>query len=123
MLVGERMTRNPVTILETDSIDDGLQIMRERKVRRLPVLDASGKMVGIVSDKDLLHANWPELDAAVAAATRRDIGDRWAWGRRGEGDISMLEAATVALWAQDNARTRSVVDQRLAEGRPAVMSV
>ncbi len=56
MLVGERMTRNPVTILETDSIDDGLQIMRERKVRRLPVLDASGKMVGIVSDKDLLHA-------------------------------------------------------------------
>ena len=30
--------------------------MRERKVRRLPVLDAAGKMVGIVSDKDLLHA-------------------------------------------------------------------
>lgn len=56
MLVGERMSRNPVTILDTASIDDGLHIMRERKVRRLPVLDASGKMVGIVSDKDLLHA-------------------------------------------------------------------
>lgn len=56
MFVGERMTRNPVTILETASIDDGLHLMRERKVRRLPVLDASGKMVGIVSDKDLLHA-------------------------------------------------------------------
>jgi acetoin utilization protein AcuB len=56
MLVGERMTRNPVTILDSASIDDGLHLMRERKVRRLPVLDASGKMVGIVSDKDLLHA-------------------------------------------------------------------
>lgn len=56
MLVGERMTRNPVTILETASIDDGLHLMRERRVRRLPVLDGSGKMVGIVSDKDLLHA-------------------------------------------------------------------
>jgi len=56
MLVAERMTRNPVTILETASIDDGLHMMRERKVRRLPVLDESGKMVGIVSDKDLLHA-------------------------------------------------------------------
>lgn len=56
MLVGERMTRNPVTILETASIDDGLHLMRERKVRRLPVVDASGQMVGIVSDKDLLHA-------------------------------------------------------------------
>ena len=56
MLVGERMTRNPVTILDTASIDDGLHLMRERKVRRLPVLDEAGKMVGIVSDKDLLHA-------------------------------------------------------------------
>lgn len=56
MLVGERMTRNPVTIQETASIDDGLHLMRERKVRRLPVVDAAGKMVGIVSDKDLLHA-------------------------------------------------------------------
>lgn len=56
MLVGDRMTRNPVTILDTASIDDGIHLMRERKVRRLPVMDASGQMVGIVSDKDLLHA-------------------------------------------------------------------
>jgi acetoin utilization protein AcuB len=56
MLVGERMTRNPITIHEEASIDEGLHLMRERKVRRLPVTDATGRMVGIVSDKDLLHA-------------------------------------------------------------------
>jgi len=56
MLVGEWMTRNPVTINEDASIDDGLQLMRERRIRRLPVLDHAGRMVGIVSDKDLLHA-------------------------------------------------------------------
>src|SRR5512139_2402431 len=56
MLVGERMTRSPVTILDSASIDDGLHLMRERKVRRLLVLDRSGRMIGIVSDKDLLHA-------------------------------------------------------------------
>src|SRR5512136_2700952 len=56
MLVGERMTRNPVTVSEDANIDDALHLMRERKVRRLPVLDGAGKMVGIVSDKDLLHA-------------------------------------------------------------------
>src|SRR5512146_1134891 len=56
MLVGERMTRNPVTITEDLNIDDALHVMRERRVRRLPVVDAAGKMVGIVSDKDLLHA-------------------------------------------------------------------
>ncbi len=57
MLVGERMTRNPVTIPENTSIDDALHVMRERKVRRLPVLDSAGQMVGIVSDRDLLHAS------------------------------------------------------------------
>jgi acetoin utilization protein AcuB len=56
MLVGERMTRTPVTITEDASIDDALHLMRERKIRRLPVLDSSGKMAGIVSDRDLLHA-------------------------------------------------------------------
>ena len=56
MLVGERMTRDPLTIGEDANIDDALHMMRERKVRRLPVLDQTGKMVGIISDKDLLDA-------------------------------------------------------------------
>ena len=56
MLVGERMTRNPVTITEDTSIDDALHLMRERKVRRFPIMDKAGHLVGIVSDKDLLHA-------------------------------------------------------------------
>src|SRR5512140_2036321 len=51
------MSRNPVTILVNTNINSGLQLILERKVRRLPVLDASGKMVGIVSEKDLLHAS------------------------------------------------------------------
>jgi acetoin utilization protein AcuB len=56
MLVGEVMTRNPVTIRDDEGIDEGLHLMRERKVRRLPVLNAAGNMVGILSDHDLLHA-------------------------------------------------------------------
>lgn len=56
MLVGERMTMNPFTVSEDATVDDALHTMRERKVRRLPVVDASGRMVGIVSDKDLLLA-------------------------------------------------------------------
>lgn len=39
-----------------------------------------------------------ELDFAVAEATKRDVGDRWLWGRRKSGDISSLEAATLAAW-------------------------
>lgn len=57
MLVRERMTHNPITVREDTSLDDALRIMRENKVRRLPVLDKKGKLVGIVSEKDLLYAS------------------------------------------------------------------
>jgi acetoin utilization protein AcuB len=57
MLVRECMTPNPVTIAPGTSVPDALRLMRERKVRRLPVLDGHSKLVGIVSDKDLLHAS------------------------------------------------------------------
>lgn len=57
MLVRERMTHNPVTIREDTSLDDGLKIMRDNKVRRLPVMDKNGKLCGIVSEKDLLYAS------------------------------------------------------------------
>ena len=57
MLVGDRMTKRPVTITEDASIDKGLELMRTEKIRRLPVLDKHGQLVGIVSEKDLLYAS------------------------------------------------------------------
>ncbi len=56
MLVRERMSRRPVTIPQGTPVTDALRTMRQRSVRRLPVLDAGGRMVGIVSEKDLLYA-------------------------------------------------------------------
>jgi acetoin utilization protein AcuB len=57
MLVRELMTPNPVTVRPDTSVPDALRLMRERKVRRLPVVDGHGRLVGIVSDKDLLYAS------------------------------------------------------------------
>ncbi len=57
MLVRELMTPNPVTVRPDTSVPDALRLMRERKVRRLPVVDSHGRLVGIVSDKDLLYAS------------------------------------------------------------------
>ncbi|CUS04054.2 CBS domain containing protein [Candidatus Promineifilum breve] len=57
MLVRELMTPNPVTVRPDTPVPDALRLMRERKVRRLPVVDSHGRLVGIVSDKDLLYAS------------------------------------------------------------------
>lgn len=56
MLVSEPMTPNPVTVNPDTPVTEALRLMREKKVRRFPVVDSGGKLVGIVSDKDLLHA-------------------------------------------------------------------
>lgn len=57
MLVKNRMTHHPITVRPKTSLDDALRLMRESKVRRLPVLDDRGKLVGIVSEKQLLYAS------------------------------------------------------------------
>jgi acetoin utilization protein AcuB len=57
MLVHELMTKNPLTTSPETSVSDALSLMRQKKVRRLPVLDKAGKLAGIVSDQDLLYAS------------------------------------------------------------------
>jgi len=57
MLVHERMSKNPITITEDVPINQALKLMRDEKVRRLPVLNKKGELVGIVSERDLLYAS------------------------------------------------------------------
>jgi hypothetical protein len=66
--------------------------------------DACAGIFDAVQEKKLLHPGHAELDQAVAAASKRDVGDRWAWARKSSaGDISMLEAVTLAHWGAANA--------------------
>lgn len=57
MLVRNRMTPNPATIKEDASFEDALHLIRERKIRRLPVLAKNGRLVGIVAEKDLFSVS------------------------------------------------------------------
>jgi acetoin utilization protein AcuB len=55
MLVSEYMTANPVTLGENASILEAAELMKQKKVRRFPVL-RDGNLVGIVTDRDLRSA-------------------------------------------------------------------
>ena len=57
MLVRDRMSKHPITITADAHIDEALKVMRDNKVRRLPVVDKGGRLVGIVSEMDLLYAS------------------------------------------------------------------
>ena len=56
MFVRGRMSTPAVTIRANTPFQDALKLMRDRQFRRLPVVNKKGKLVGIVSERDLLHA-------------------------------------------------------------------
>jgi len=53
--VGEVMTPDPMTIAEDTPVEEVVRLMEQRRIKRLPVVRA-GKVVGIVSRANLLHA-------------------------------------------------------------------
>jgi acetoin utilization protein AcuB len=57
MLVKNRMSRHPITVTADVHVDEALKMMRDNKVRRLPVIDKDGQLMGIVSEMDLLYAS------------------------------------------------------------------
>lgn len=57
MLVKDWMTKRPITVTEDTSLNKALDLMRRENVRRFPVVDKQGKLVGIVLEKDLLYAS------------------------------------------------------------------
>ncbi len=57
MLVRDRMSKPPITIRENVSVEEALRLMHSENIRRLPVVDKQGKMMGIVSELDLLKVS------------------------------------------------------------------
>jgi len=53
LTVGELMHRNVVTARTTDKVEATYAVMLEGRFRHLPVVDAKGKLLGILSDRDL----------------------------------------------------------------------
>jgi len=51
---GDLMTSPPITVAPDDTVQRAARLMYTRKVKRLPVVDADGRLVGIVSRADLL---------------------------------------------------------------------
>jgi acetoin utilization protein AcuB len=51
------MTPNPITVSTETSLKDALELVRSKPFRHLPVMDQSGSLVGIVTEKSLVYAS------------------------------------------------------------------
>ena len=57
MLVRDLMTQKPIVGAPEMSVPDALTLLRGRKIHHLPVVDEKGRLIGIVTEQDLLHAS------------------------------------------------------------------
>jgi CBS domain-containing membrane protein len=58
--VSDAMTGRVYTVEPDDPLSLAWEVMRERGVRHVPVLDAEGDLVGLVTHRDLLRASLVE---------------------------------------------------------------
>ena len=80
----EDLAREEVALVEVDSGD---------------VVYAAEKFYDSVIEGSVKIRENHDLNAAVAGAAKRPVGDAWAWGRKtSANDISLLVAASLGLW-------------------------
>jgi hypothetical protein len=63
------------------------------------VTNAAAMFYDAFQEKRLTHMSDYRLNDAVSAASKRAVGERWAFDRRGHVDISPLIAASFGVWA------------------------
>ena len=71
LLVRDWMTEHLVTLSPEASVAEALTLCRKRRIRHIPILD-KGRLVGIVSDRDLRDAS-PALGDPERARTLQEI--------------------------------------------------
>lgn len=52
-VVRDAMTSNPAVCRQDDDVEKALALMAERQVRRMPVVDESGRLRGIIAQADI----------------------------------------------------------------------
>lgn len=57
--ISKIMSKKLMSVEPDDNIDDAAAIMRDNKIKRVPVIDESGKLVGIVKITDVI-ANYDD---------------------------------------------------------------
>ncbi len=70
---GDIMSTPLVTVRDDAAFVDALRLMRDHKIRRLPVVDAGGILVGIVTVNDIISLLSTELQLATMAIAEQPL--------------------------------------------------
>lgn len=117
----ELMTSPAVTVLNTSSITAAARLLAEKKVRRLCVVNLSGRLVGVISRRDII-GTYLRDDAQILADVKDHVFRHGMW-LFPETLTADVEAGVVTLEGEVRNRTTSQVAAQLTQKVPGVVGV
>ena len=67
------MTPDPITIRSDEPLSTAARLLEEHEISGVPVVDAQQKLIGMISEKDILHAMFPTLQDVMENPTPPDF--------------------------------------------------
>lgn len=71
----EFCNRNPKSVFENTNIHEVKALMEEHHIHRVPVIDLEGRLVGVVSLKNLAEEAWKERNDGRNEFTEREVAE------------------------------------------------
>jgi len=107
MQVRELMTGGLITVRPDTSVQDARDLLTRERVRHLPVIDAEGALVGIVTDRDI-RLNVPSPATSLSV---QEIGHLFA--KLTVGQIMIRSVITVGPDRHARAAAQLMLDHRI----------
>ncbi len=79
-------TKRVVSVRDDMPLDAAVHVLAERRIKKVPVVDGQGRLVGALSRRNIMHAMADALDAAQAAGTQGAMGAAGDAGDAGSPD-------------------------------------
>lgn len=77
--VRDLMSQDVTSVAPEDSLLDTFRLMRARSIRHLPVVNARGRLVGIITHRDLVAAASSTLESKFERARLHNLGSAEVW--------------------------------------------
>ena len=118
---GEAMTSPAITIGRGAQVSAAARLMTENGIKRLPVVDANGTLIGIVTRADLVRA-FARPDAEIEHEIREDVMHRTLWLEQ-PGVTMRVEQGEVRLAGKLERRSDAELLERFVAWVPGVVTV
>ena len=102
-LAGDLMTMEPVVVGVEAPIEEAQGLLLEYEVSGLPVVDAAGALVGVISQTDFMHLGDPEVSNLIR---HKPSGIK-------VGEVMSRPAVTVMLSTTLREAARTMIDERV----------